>query len=71
VRRAPGLSLGELYVELQRRLDEAELEGMPEQWIRAVAQTAAAGNPYICSPLSADRADTPQPAERQEAYGVG
>jgi hypothetical protein len=71
VRRAPELSLDELYVELQRRLDEAELAGMPEPWIRAVAQTAAAGNPYICSPLSAKDHDVPKPAESQEAYGVG
>jgi hypothetical protein len=70
VRRAPDLSLDEAYRELERGLADAGLPGMPEHWIRAVAQTAAAGNPYVCSPLSAKESEVPKPAEQQEAYGV-
>lgn len=57
---------GELPGVLAERLDaaiaDAGLDPMPERWVAAVADSAAAGNPYVVSPETTRFEPVPPPA---------
>jgi hypothetical protein len=60
----------ELAERLVAALDEHGLPVMPPTWVRAVAESAASGNPYVVSPHTAKQPGFPTPETPAPGYGI-
>lgn len=66
----PNHSAAELAARLVATLRDRGLPVMPQPWIHAVAESAAAGNPYVVSQVTAQTQDVPPPAMPAPPYGI-
>lgn len=66
----PNHSAEELAARLVATLRDRGLPVMPKPWIHAVAESAAAGNPYVLSQVTAQTQDVPPPATPTPPYGI-
>lgn len=65
-----GHAVDQLAGRLVETLRVRNLPEMPAPWVRAVAESAAAGNPYVLSPGAARTEDPPAPTTRSSPYGI-
>ncbi len=70
VATGPNHTVEELAARLVATLRERGLPAMPQAWIEAVAESAAAGNPYVVSRVTAEHEDVPAPATPTPPYGI-
>lgn len=65
-----GRPLQDLVTELEQEMARQGLPALPGTWVRAVASSAAEGNPYVVSTITAQRADVPRPDTPNRPYSV-
>jgi phage-related baseplate assembly protein len=69
-RTGKGRPVADLLADLEARLQEAGLRPMPDSWLQAVAESAAAGNPYVLSKETRRHTSVPPAQTPAPPYGV-
>jgi len=65
-----GRPLQDLVTELEQQIARQGLPALPDKWVRAVASSAAEGNPYVVSSITAQRDEIPRPDTPNSPYSV-
>ena len=66
----PQHSVMDLADRLVATLRQRGMPSMPKPWIQAVAASAAAGNPYVVSRVTAQTEEIPPPHTYAPSYGI-
>ncbi|MGB8385001.1 MAG: hypothetical protein WCG47_27815 [Dermatophilaceae bacterium] len=66
----PQRSVGDLADRLVATLRQRGMPAMPKPWIQAVAASAADGNPYVVSRVTAQTEEVPSPQTYAPSYGI-